>query len=78
MSKYIDVKDYTTDRTVTLCMNGNGTLTLLGALPHNSQIGIDEHNLKKLKKFIEIELNHCKTQKLIENDKKLKEMDGKK
>lgn len=75
MSNYIiDVKDYRTDRTVTLCVNGNGTLTLLGNLPHNSQIGLDEHNLKKLKKFIEIELRHCKERKIFENDRKLKEI----
>lgn len=48
MSKYIDIYDKTTDRKVSLVIEPDGTLTLLGGLKHGSNLDIDINNLSLL------------------------------
>lgn len=55
MSKYIDMKDLTNDRTVSFKKDGD-KLELLGDLPHCTMIKMDEQNLKLLKEWIEVQL----------------------
>ncbi len=53
MGKYIDVLEGKNGRKVTLCIEKDNTLTLLGILNHNSQLSLSIDNLKKLKNWCE-------------------------
>lgn len=60
MEKYIDVLDLDRDRKVTLCIEKDNTLLLLGVLNHNSRLDLSVNDLKKMKNWCESKLEGIK------------------
>lgn len=49
MLKFIDIRDLDTERNVSLCIEKDGSFTLLGGIPHATKLRLSKDNIEKMK-----------------------------
>ncbi len=57
--KYIGIRDLDNDRNVTLCIEKDNTLTLLGILNHGTRLDLSINDLHKMKIWCESKLEEA-------------------